>query len=372
MKSKLLTLIFFSASLAVSSCQSWEKFWQPDAVAKTDTVAAKLQSNLPDTGLALCASGALGDSTLLTCPQSVTGQDGDFANTPRARSYSGPTQHATFSTNYTTKDNVTGLVWKSCPEGLSGATCLTGSISSIDWNTATAGTCSSLNAANSGSGYAGITSWRMPDLPELWRITNYSLTSPALDTASFPPATFTNDAFWSATANTPTPANAWFVNTISGLVDTGGKGVAHYLRCVSGTTASVSLVNNGDNTVSDQTTLLRWQRCSRGLNNDAACSGTTLTADWVAALSYCQGLSLAGRTWRLPSINELLSLVDYSTSNPSIRSDVFPGTASNLYWTSTTPSTTGNAWNISFASGFSGSAAKTVGLEVRCVADIGL
>jgi len=111
-----------------------------------------------------------------------------------------------------------------------------------------------------------------------------------------------------------------------------------------------------------------WQKCSKGLTNDATCSGGTQTEDWPTALAYCQGLSLAGKTWRLPNVNELLSLVDLSASNPSINVSLFPGTANNLYWSSTSTSTTSNAWNVSFASGFSGSGSKTVGLEVRCVA----
>src|SRR5664279_4073220 len=41
---------------------------------------------------------------------------------------------------------------------------------------------------------------------------------------------------------------------------------------------------------------------------------------WAAAKTYCVGVgaSLGGTGWRLPTRNELLTIVDYSRTNPSI------------------------------------------------------
>jgi hypothetical protein len=72
-----------------------------------------------------------------------------------ARSYSGPTAHAVFTTDYTTTDNVTGLVWKTCNEGKTGAACA-GVATTYTWYDSI-NACSGLNAANAGSGYAGRT-----------------------------------------------------------------------------------------------------------------------------------------------------------------------------------------------------------------------
>lgn len=53
------------------------------------------------------------------------------------------------------------------------------------------------------------------------------------------------------------------------------------------------------------------------------------------AESYCKALTTGGHTdWRLPTIQELLSLVDYTRHDPAIDTDKFPDTKSNWYWSS--------------------------------------
>lgn len=54
-------------------------------------------------------------------------------------------------------------------------------------------------------------------------------------------------------------------------------------------------------TVFDEVTRLHWQQ--------AYLSGVT----WLQAQSYCAGLSLAGKSWRLPTPHELKSLINYGT-----------------------------------------------------------
>jgi len=63
-----------------------------------------------------------------------------------------------------------------------------------------------------------------------------------------------------------------------------------------------SYTDNGDGTVTDKATGLVWQKCSRGQNNHATAT------NWTDAGSYCSSLSLASRTWRLPSRQELETL----------------------------------------------------------------
>jgi hypothetical protein len=87
-----------------------------------------------------------------------------------------------------------------------------------------------------------------------------------------------------------------------------------------------SLTNNNDGTVTDNVTGLMWQR--------AAPSSLYQQPD---ALTYCKGLNLAGHMdWRVPSIIELLSLVDVSLSKPAIDTTLFPNTQSAPYMTATT------------------------------------
>jgi len=135
----------------------------------------------------------------------------------------------------------------------------------------------------------------------------------------------------------------------------------------------VPFTSNGDGTVTDQKSKLIWQRCSMGYNSDAVCSddGTAAnnTVNWGDALAYCNTLSLSGRSWRLPSINELKSIVDETRSNPTIDTVAFPATPPESYWSSTThAASTGAAWLVWFGHAYVGAMNKTLDIYyVRCV-----
>lgn len=61
---------------------------------------------------------------------------------------------------------------------------------------------------------------------------------------------------------------------------------------------AVPFTDNGNGTITDNATGLIWQKTS-----------STTNMNWWVAIDYCNSLSLAGRTWRLPNINELISVV---------------------------------------------------------------
>jgi hypothetical protein len=116
------------------------------------------------------------------------------------------------------------------------------------------------------------------------------------------------------------------------------------------------------------TTGLLWQRCSAGQNNDPTCSGKAQSYSWENANSYCNSLSLGGKSWRLPTVNELANLVDYSKSNSlAIDSSIFPNTELTFYWSSSAPS---REWYAVFLAGnvriF---ASSEWSWEVRCVTE---
>jgi hypothetical protein len=98
-----------------------------------------------------------------------------------------------------------------------------------------------------------------------------------------------------------------------------------FLVSVAASTAHGRFGDNGDGTVTDTSTGLMWQQ--------ATAPGTYA---WWEARSYCEGLTVAGYTdWRLPTINELDSIVDRSRQNPAIDTAYFPDTRASAYWSST-------------------------------------
>jgi formylglycine-generating enzyme required for sulfatase activity len=119
------------------------------------------------------------------------------------------------------------------------------------------------------------------------------------------------------------------------------------------------MIDNRDGTVTDKSTDLMWQQETIPNN----------TMSWRQALSYCEKLNLGGHTdWRLPTIKELQSLVDYSRYNPAIDTTYFPTAVSSLYWSSTTyASNTLLAWGVYFYNGHDYTNYENGNLYVRAV-----
>jgi len=98
------------------------------------------------------------------------------------------------------EDALTGLMWKQCPEGLSGSGCAAGGLSALTWQGA-------LQAA-SGASFAGFTDWRLPVFEEMNSI---------LDCAAYPSSCIPTPlgstggfaGYWTATTDPYNPANAY-------------------------------------------------------------------------------------------------------------------------------------------------------------------
>lgn len=126
--------------------------------------------------------------------------------------------------------------------------------------------------------------------------------------------------------------------------------------------------DNADGTVSDSTTGLIWQKCSMGQNNDSTCSGSATTGNWAAALNYCKNLNVAGKSWRLPSENELKTLVDRSKASGTMIDSAFPSAVAGYYYTSTTYAAGASAaWYVNFQYGILNGVSKGTLAYVRCV-----
>ncbi len=57
-----------------------------------------------------------------------------------------------------------------------------------------------------------------------------------------------------------------------------------------------------------------------------------LEYDWTSAVAYCSALNLDGASWRVPTVGELLTLVEFSAGpTVMIDSSFFPGTPSDVF-----------------------------------------
>jgi hypothetical protein len=116
-------------------------------------------------------------------------------------------------------------------------------------------------------------------------------------------------------------------------------------------------------TVYDVKTKLTWQQTV----------STTKGYTWADAKTYCSSAAvssaLGGTGWRLPTVKELQSLVDDSqTTGPTIDSQFFSGTPSNVFWSSTpSASASSSAWSVYFSNGVTNAIGVGSTYAVRCV-----
>ncbi len=118
-------------------------------------------------------------------------------------------------------------------------------------------------------------------------------------------------------------------------------------------------IDHKNGTVSDHATGLMWKKCSEGQTwhkTDNNCQGQAAGITWDDALNQAEILN-AGRgfagfnDWRLPTVKELSTLVEYDRPTP-IDLKVFPATPNLWYWSSTPYQRQGTrAWFVAFGSG---------------------
>lgn len=284
-------------------------------------------------------------------PCAGTGQDGEYKSGLPAAVYSGPNQHPTYTDDYTTTDTTSGLVWKTCIQGIEGADC--GTDPQITWYNLIP-SCQSLNNVNSGNGYAGRNDWRAASFIEIykWKLVRYFKTENEL---SFPgiqkPNVITFDYYISFNLELGSECYHTALNSLAVGRDPGSfagrycsegsngntfnpKGLN---RCVSGTVQEkapqFSDLNNGINL--DIATGLSWTKCRLGLSGTNCQTGTPNQMNFHDAINACKNLNLGGKTWKVPNVLEALSL--FNRVNYGFDYQLFPfdSTYTEDFWTST-------------------------------------
>ena len=208
---------------------------------------------------------------------------------------------------------------------------------------------------------AGFDDWRMPRVDELRTLVDYQLVNPSasemFQAHQFP--------YWTDTGVFGDPFQAWVVSFFSGSITPRGTGESHYVRCVRGgpnwpDNLSERLVQESEEVVLDITTNLSWQGVDGGPGRD-----------WGTAVEYCEALDLDGYDdWRLPKIEELQTIIDYTGEDPSAGLEYFVS-ATGDYWSHTLMvDDESTAWSASFRHGFV-EAYHTIGdsgnIYTRCV-----
>ncbi len=136
----------------------------------------------------------------------------------------GPDSRFSENGDGTVTDAATGLIWKQCAEGLSGAGCTAGSLSTFNWQQALQRAADAV--------FAGSSLWRLPNKNELASLVEQRCYDPAINSRFFPntPSSW----FWSSSPNADSPSDAWSVYFSSGYVEYYYKYYAAYVRLVRG------------------------------------------------------------------------------------------------------------------------------------------
>lgn len=210
----------------------------------------------------------------------------------------------------------------------------------------------------------GVGGWRLPSIVELGTLVDYTR-SPTVTEGVF--NHIVANSYWSSTAYVQYDTDAWSINFNLGDSMAQIKSTIKNVRCVRGGQLPSSNLSRDDEEeiVTDSMTGLQWQ--------DDNTAGSKL-ASWTEAIDYCENTLILGgyNDWRLPNINELNSIIDYTRYDPALNISKFENySASPTYWSSTSSYGGGldRAWTVFFRDGYSYFDQKSgaSGIYVRCV-----
>ncbi|MBH2006693.1 MAG: DUF1566 domain-containing protein [Myxococcaceae bacterium] len=213
------------------------------------------------------------------------------------------------------------------------------------------------------------TDWRAPNIVELGTLIDYTnSTAPCLDTTAFPGAPASD--FWSGSPDIGNSGSSWYVQSSFNPPvsyypsDSTSSAVRCVRSCYAAPLSSRYTIGSGTSvgTVTDKVTGLVWQKVA-----------PTTTYTQADAMTYCNNLSLGGSgagRWRLPTVRELQTLVDYSQNNGVLMMDstAFSGEPATYFWSSS-PVAGGptDGWTVRFAYGYVYNRITAYTYNVRCL-----
>lgn len=286
-------------------------------------LSTSLDFQVPHTQQSLCYDGTAAQS----CP--VSGFPRQDADHFRARSFIG-LNHGEIA-----RDRETGILWRRCLLGQNwdGSNC--------------SGTATARNYADAQSQCAALSDspygpWRLPNFRELNTFFQYSGSSPAIISGVFQnyPTTL---GLWSNRTLEANTANALAINLATGAVLSYAKTNTRYVQCVTGPELPLAnFITVQPGVVQDLTTGSHWTSCplmaSGILDTSSNCAGPLQSTNWTTALQQCAALDgTAGiYGWRIPTILELFSIPDYTSSSGRMFNDAYFPNGPTGVWVSTT------------------------------------
>lgn len=209
-------------------------------------------------------------------------------------------------------DSTTGLIWQKIYE------------TTKNWQQALS-YCENLT-------YAGYSDWRLPNKNELASLINFDKNQPA---SSFPDMPY-SVTFWSSSTARNT-SGALAISFANGIIGYANKTANFNVLCVRSDICGNGYLWNGSQCIVQENpceyqnpcnfiehsnkicTAISATEYSCGCENNYSWDGTECVSNWSAAstdtmnhsnaISYCEDLSDGGYTWRLPTINELRTLI---------------------------------------------------------------
>lgn len=159
----------------------------------------------------------------------------------------------------------------------------------------------------------------------------------------------------------PADWTVWAVSLLTTVIWMGAasaQGAATQQTCVAGQ-SSLQLTrfhDNRDGTVTDVDSKLMWMRCASGQSwADDKCTGQAAAYNWLEAGREANQISRSGdaffNDWRVPALRDLATITDRGCENPRTNLNLFPGTPSSVFWTST-PRPGGKSEDLAFALSF--------------------